>query len=269
MAELEAKLAALSKTPDNSSLPPSKRQKANCPDRPKAPRRGRPDVTRALAEDPDHMVEATLATCSHCAHLPAAGGRPDVHAYDHVDHLPIRPVVTRILRHRGVCPCCRKRVAAPAPQGFAPGSPFGPELCALITLLHVAQAIGFERLAQLLAEVFGLTLSEGRIANILARAEAPLLAATARITAAVRTSPVVGCDETSARLAGRTWWQWVLLGLTAICHLIAETRAACLVTAFLDGAHPADWMTEHEAVSRETVRRRRAEDDTKPWGRDM
>lgn len=244
VAELEAKLAAPPKTPDNSSLPPSKGQKTNCPDRPKAPRRGRPGVTRALAEDPDRVVEATLAACPHCAHPLAAADQPDIHAYDHIDLPPIRPVVTRIHRHRGVCPCCRKRIAAPAPEGFAPGSPFGPGLCALIIHLHVTQAIGFERLARLLVEVFGLTLSEGAIANILARAGTPLLAATVPIAAAVRASPVIGCDETSARVAGKTWWQWVLLGSTAICHLIAETRAACVVTAFLDGARPAVWVAD-------------------------
>ncbi len=244
VADLEAKLAAPLKTPDNSSLPPSKGQKANCPDHPKMLRRGRPGVTRALAEDPDRVVEATLAACPHCAHPLAAADQPDIHAYDHIDLPPIRPVVTRIHRHRGVCPCCRKRVAAPVPEGFAPGSPFGPGLCALIIHLHVTQAIGFERLTRLLAEVFGLTLSEGAVANILARAEAPLLAATAPIAAAVRASSVVGCDETSARVAGKTWWQWVLLGSTAICHLIVETRAASVVTAFLDGARPAVWVAD-------------------------
>ena len=40
-----------------------------------------------------------------------------------------------------------------------------------------------------LAEVFGLTISEGAIANILARAQAPLLAAAAPIADAVRASP--------------------------------------------------------------------------------
>ncbi len=244
MAELKAKLSAPPKTPDTSSLLPSKRQKANCPDRPKTPRRGRPGVTRALAEDPDRVVEATLAACPHCAHPLAVAGQPDIHAYDHIDLPPIRPVVPLIHRHHGVCPCWRKRVVAPLSEGFAPGSPFGPGLCALIIHLHVTQAIGFERLTWLLAEVFGLTLSKGAVANILARAEAPLLAATAPIAAAVRASSVVGCDETSARVAGRTWWQWVLHGSTAVYRLIAATRAACVVTAFLDGARPAVWVAD-------------------------
>ena len=42
------------------------------------------------------------------------------------------------------------------------------------------------------------TISEGAIANILSRAGAPLLAAAAPIADAVRASPVVGSDETSA-----------------------------------------------------------------------
>ena len=244
VAALEAKLATPPKTPDNSSLPPSKGQKANRPDRPKQPRRGRPGVTRMLAEDPDRVVEATLAACPHCAHPLAAADQPDTHAYDHIDLPPIRPVITRVHRHGGICPGCRRRAVAPAPEGLEPGSPFGPGLCALIIHLHVTQAIGFERLARLLAEVFGLQISEGAIANVLARAEAPLLAATAPIAAAVRTSPVVGCDETSARVAGKAWWQWVLLGSTAVYHLIANTRAAAVVTAFLDGARPAVWVAD-------------------------
>jgi transposase len=165
-------------------------------------------------------------------------------AYDYIELPAISPTVTRINRHRGVCPCCRKHVTAPAPKGFEPGSPFGPGLCALIIHLHVTQAISFQRLARLLAEVFGLVISEGAIANILARAEAPLLAAAAPIADAVRASPVVGSDETSARVGGKNWWQWVLLGSTAICHVIADTRAASVVTAFMNGARPEVWVAD-------------------------
>lgn len=127
---------------------------------------------------------------------------------------------------------------APAPDGFDPGSPFGPGLCAIIIHLHVTQAIGFERLARLMAEAFGVVISQGAIANILARAAGPLLAATEPIAAAVRASPVAGSDETSARVGGRTWWQRVLLSSTAVCHVIADTRAARVASEFLQGARP-------------------------------
>jgi transposase len=245
VVELEARLAAPPKRPDNSSVPPSKGQKPNLPDpAKKKPRPSRPGVARALAEHPDKTIEAMLAACPHCAHALGPADQPDIHAYDHIDLPPIRPIVTRVNRHSGVCPCCRTQVSAPVPQGLEPGSPFGPGLRALIIHLHITQAISFQRLTRLMAEVFGLAISEGAIANMLARAEAPLLAAAAPIAAAVRASPVVGSDETSARVCGKTWWQWVLLSSTAICHVIADTRAAAVVTTFLAGARPEVWVAD-------------------------
>ncbi len=74
VAELEAKLAAPTKTPDNSSLPPSKGQKSNLvePDK-KKHRPSRPGVARTLAENPDKIIEATLAACPHCDHAVNTG----------------------------------------------------------------------------------------------------------------------------------------------------------------------------------------------------
>ena len=247
VAELEAKLAVPGKTPDNSSLPPSKGQKSNLPDRTKKPRGGRPGVARALAEHPDRIIEATLAACPHCAHAFGPADLAQTHAYDHIELPPLRPIVTRINRHRGICPCCQKRVVAPAPEGFDPGSPFGPGLSALIIHLHVTQAISFQRLVWLMAEVFGVTISEGAIANILARAQAPLVGAAQPLAQAVRTSSVVGSDETSARVGGKTWWQWVLLSSTAIYHVIADTRAAGVVTDLLGGVQPEVWVADRYA----------------------
>jgi transposase len=198
-----------------------------------------------LAGKPDKVLDTALDVCPHCTHPLAAEDQPGIHAYDHIDLPPIHPIVTRINRHRGICPCCRKRFVAPAPPGMQPGSPFGPGLCALIIHLHITQAISFERLAGIMAEVFGVTISEGAIANILARAEAPLLAAGAPIAEAVRRSAVVGSDETSARVCGKNWWQWVLVSSTAICHVIAESRAAdAVIPGFLAGARPEIWVAD-------------------------
>lgn len=195
IADLEAKLATPPKTPDNSSLPPSKGQKPNLPDRGKKPRPGRPSAARALTEHPDRIIQATLAACPHCDHALGAADMTDIHAYDHIDLPPIRPIVTRINRHRGVCPCCRKPVSAPAPEGFEPRSPFGPGIEALIIHLHITQAVSFERLSQLMAEVFALSISEGAIANIFARAQTPLAAAAEAIAAEVRTSRRSSCRQ--------------------------------------------------------------------------
>lgn len=244
VTELEAKLGQPAKTPSNSSTPPSKGEKAKRPEKPKKRRKGRPGVTRQLAENPDKVVDAIVEACPNCGHGLTADDQPDVHAYDHVELPPIKPETTRINRHRGTCPCCRERFSAPVPPGLEPGSPFGPNLQALIIYLHITHAISFERLVGLMDALFGLRISEGAIANILQRAAKPLAKAADDIADTVRQAEVVASDETSARVAGKTWWQWVLLSTTAIYHVITDSRAADVVTKVLKGAQPDIWVAD-------------------------
>jgi transposase len=116
--------------------------------------------------------------------------------------------VTQIRLFGGRCACCGERVTAQAPVGLEQGSPFGPSIAATVVYLHYAHAIGMERLALLMNELFSLSISEGAICNILARAREPLLDAPATIEKVVLTSPVVCSDETSVRAKGKNWWEW-------------------------------------------------------------
>ena len=70
----------------------------------------------------------------------------------------------------GRCACCGERATAAAPAGLEPGSPFGRSIGAIGVYLHYAQAIGIERLHLVFGELFGLSISEGALCNILARA---------------------------------------------------------------------------------------------------
>lgn len=244
VAELEAQLGAPPKTPGNSSLPPSKGEKANRPAKEKKPRQGRPGVARALCPDPDHVRDIYALVCAHCGTAARPEDQPHVHAYDHIDLPPIRPVTTRVNLYSGACRCCGKRVAAPAPADMPPGSPFGPGIAALVIHLHTRHMVSFNRLVEMLDGLFGLTISEGAIANMLARAAGPFAAEAERIEEAVRASPVIHCDETSARVEGVTCWQWVFGSATAVLHRIAASRGAAVVTNFLQGAKPEVWVSD-------------------------
>src|SRR5271165_4001795 len=136
VAELEARLNLPPKTPSNSSLPPSKGQKANQPDKAKKLRKGRPGVARKLAENPDHVRDVFADACPECGKAASHGDQPEVYAYDHIDLPEIKPVVTRVNIHRGACQHCGKRMAGSPPAGMQPGSPFGPGIAALAIYLH-------------------------------------------------------------------------------------------------------------------------------------
>jgi transposase len=244
IAELEAKLGTPPKTPDNSSLPPSHGQKANAePPAIKPPRKGRPGVTRKLAESPDVTRRFYAERCA-CGAVLGEAGQSLVKEYDHIDIPPIMPVTTRIEVFRATCPCCRARVTASAPADMPEGTPFGPGITSIIAYLHGCQMVGYKRLTEVCQGLFGLTISQGAIANMLARVGEALRPPAERIAAEVRASEVIASDETSARVKGKTWWQWTFGCATAVYFVIAETRGKCVPTSFLASAKPKMWLSD-------------------------
>ena len=233
------------KTPDNSSLAPSRGHKGNVvePPRAKNTRKGRPGAARALAENPDATRDIYAERCA-CGGALAEAGQQLARVWDHVDLPPIKPITTRINLFRATCPCCKAGVTAQAPADMPEGSPFGPGIQAAVAYLHGCQMVSFKRLTELCAGLFGLTISQGAISNMLARMARPFGAAAERIAATVRASEVIASDQTSARVKGKTHWQWTFGCATAIYHVIAPTRGKCVPTDFLAGARPKAWLSD-------------------------
>ncbi len=247
IADLEKRLAVLEWPPkksDNSSLPPSKGQKPERPAGDKPLRRSRPGVGRMLEPNPDRIVDATLNACPHCAAAFPVEQQTPQQVYDRIELPPIRPDVTRVRLFGRRCACCSERATASAPGGLEPGSPFGQSIAAWVVYLHYAHAIGLERLSALMAEMFALVISEGAISNMLARARGPLMAAAAAIGKTVTASEVVCSDETSARVSGKTWWEWVFVGTLAVLHVIRPSRGKAVVQHVFGAIRPLVWVSD-------------------------
>jgi hypothetical protein len=223
VAVLEARVEELTRPPripDNSSTPPVRGHKPDRSSGDRHPRGSRPEMARALAETPDRV----LGTCpARQAVFPSEVQTPQS-VYDRIELPPVRSLVTRVHLFGGRSACCGVRSTAAAPARLDLGSPFEYSIEAMVVYLHYAHAMGLERLRVLMGEVFGLSISEGALCNILARAREPLGAAAATITAQVREARVVCSDETSVQVAGRTWWEWVFVIKAAVLHVIRPSR---------------------------------------------
>ncbi len=254
IAALEAALAKPRKTSRNSHTPPSQdpgvggsggKDKAT----PKKPRRSRPDVSRRLAAEPDETIVRRADRCS-CGADVSGLKQTCRQRYDHVDIPPVLPNVTRVELHGGRCACGKRFRAAP-PEGMPPGTPFGPNIHALLAYLHHSHHVGFERLARLARELFGLTISEGAVANALRRLETPLEAERAAIREKLRAAEVVWSDETTTRINGRLHWHWVFVTPDAVLHEIAPRRAKAVAEAVMGGHKPAVWVSDRYAGQQE------------------
>jgi transposase len=113
-----------------------------------------------------------------------------------------------------------------------------------VSYLHERHHVGYERLVELCRDVFGLAISQGGIENILRRLVERARPTYAAIGETVRGSPVINSDETSARVAGRTRWQWTFQTPEASYHVIAPSRGGEVIDAFLDGVEPEVWGSD-------------------------
>jgi transposase len=190
------------------------------------------------------VIDAWLSACPKCeAAFPETSQTPQ-QVYERIELPPVRPDVTQVRRFGGRCACCGERVIAEAPPGLEQGSPFGHSIAALVVYPHYAHAIGMERLVTLMDELFALSISEGAISNILSRAREPLLAAAAAIEQVVLAGPVVCSDETSVRVKGKNWWEWVFVTALAVPHVIKPSRGKAVVTALFNEIRPEVWVSD-------------------------
>jgi transposase len=244
VAELQAQRGQPAKTPGNSSVPPSVGVKPNRAERRARKRRRGHDGISRRRQPPDVIVRCRPGPCRGCGEPLPLGGQRRVGRTQVVELPPLRPVVIEAWQYAARCRGCGTRTKGRYPAGLEPTRTFGPNLEALLGYFHERHHVGYERLVELCRDVFGLAISEGGIDNALGR-----LAGRARPTyealgAAVRASPVIGSDETGARVAGKAAWHWVFQTPTASYHLIVPRRNADVIAAFLGDTRPEGWVSD-------------------------
>jgi transposase len=243
-AELRAKLNLPPKNPNNSSIPPSRGQKASEEEKRKPKGKPHAGVSRELHPNPTQVRTFEATHCEHC-HADVSGvEQQPVHAYDRIEIPEIKPDVTRVVLMGGSCPCCAETFKAKAPVGLEPGSPFGPNLRAFAIYLRTTHAISLERLVRLFSDLFGIKISEGALVNILADSKEAFARQASRIRADLLAGTILASDETSMRVGKRNWWAWVFHHGDACCFLIHPNRSKVAVSEFLGDYRPEIWVSD-------------------------
>ncbi|MDQ7034495.1 MAG: IS66 family transposase [Anaerolineae bacterium] len=234
------------KTSKNSSVPPSQEQKVNRNGQKKAKRgakKGHRGTSRPRRE-PDEIIECRVSQCQACGTdlsdlLQHVAARHQV-----LDIPPLQAIVREVVRYGRYCPCCQKYQRAEAPQGFERGRVVGQNLEHLVLYLHYAHPLSYERVARILSEVYGLQLGQGSLVNIVKRARNRLKQAADLVHEQIKQAPVVGSDETGARVDGRTYWQWVFQTPKLAYYVIQPSRSAQVIADVMDDAQTEVWISD-------------------------
>jgi len=245
LIELVLRLQRPEKTSRTSSKPPAtdhKEQREQA--KPGGAKSGHEGHSRAMSDDPDAVVDHRPAACACCGgDLNAALSAEVVSVSEQIELPAVAPIITQHRRLAVRCPSCGTRVVAPVPEA-ARGTPFGPRLHAVATYLKTFQALSYERLQAALSDLFGLTLSQGGLMNLLCRAQACFRPGREEAVSTLRRAAVVASDETGVRIEGSNAFHWVFHSAQAVVHTASPTRGAVVVREMMDGHRPAVWISD-------------------------
>ncbi len=235
-------------TSHNSSQPPSRDQKPNQSEsrvkRKHGPPAGPAKHERQFVAEPDHVVEIKAARCACCAAAlqGQAGELVDVNQITEVP--PAQAEVIAVRQYAVTCPVCGQTEMAQPPTGLEMSRSFGARLAGLVVYYRQEQHMSYERTQAALWDLHGVAISQGGIDQIMQRAGQQAVAATQPLQQAVQASAVVNSDETSARVAGRHWWEWVFCTATAILHVIKPSRGADVIQAVMGAQCAEVWGSD-------------------------
>ena len=237
---------SVKKTSQNSSVPPSQDQKANPSKKDNAKRGaklGHVGKSRQRV-NPDEIVEFRVLECAECGQdlshrLQWLVGRRQV-----IDLPSARPIVREGLCYQVTCPKCECQQTATYGEGYEKGRMLGSNLERVVLYLHYAHPLSYGRVQRILCDLYGLTISRGALVNVVKRAQAHLKQGADAIHRQLKQSPVIGSDETGARVDGVKYWHWVFQTPELAYHIIRPSRSAQVMRDVMGEVHPEVWVSD-------------------------
>src|SRR6478672_11164627 len=177
--------------------------------------KGHKGETLRQVTDPNEVVNHYPPACSMCG----VGLDPKTsvgHSARQVFDLP-QPqplIVTEHRAHDCQCPACGAKTRAPFPDGVNAPVQYGDRITAFVTYLLHFQLLPENRLATLMADLFGVKVAAATIARMSRNCAERLQGFVETVRDLVAGAPVKHMDETGFRIGGKT--QWLHVASTAL-----------------------------------------------------
>jgi transposase len=222
--ELERRLGLNS---NNSSKPPStdspftpKPKTTSNAKRKAGGQKGHVGKNLKMVEHPDVVIVSSPQACSDCG-----ASLADIESYRvasrQVFDLPVLKIeVSEYQVHAKKCPCCKALNKGSFPEEITAPTQYGKRFDAAISYLSVHQMLPYERITQVMEDLFGHPISEGVILNALMRLEENLSCFNTTTKEALLQSAVLHADETGINVRGKLHWAHIAL---------SDNVAACLL----------------------------------------
>lgn len=232
----------------NSSQPPSKDQKKNTPKdkrkRHHGPPKGHEKHERALVANPDKIIELHVESCKKCQCKLDQEAEKLVRVKQITELPEIQAQVIEVRQYEKVCPHCGVKQRTQAPDGLEMGRSFGARLESTVVYYRQEQHMSYQRTQQALRNLYGVDISQGGIDGIMQKAGEKAAHAVKEIEARIRQSKVIHCDETSSRVGGNNWWEWVFCSTQTVLHVIRFNRSKDVIQDVMGNYQAEVWVSD-------------------------
>jgi len=217
-AQLKAELEKLKTPPkdsSNSSKPPSTDQKSNkYPSKEKSwkkpgGQKGHKGKTKFMADNPDEIKEIIPNKCPHCNNHHILNTGKILEKRQEIDIPPIVPYIVEYQQMAGQCTMCGSRVVEKFPENITASVIYGNNITAMISYLNVSGRMGYQQITTCFRDLFNCPISEGTVQNKLKKTAKNLKPLYDNILELLKTSPVIGSDETGLRITAQNAYSWV------------------------------------------------------------
>ena len=206
--------ARLNMNSSNSSLPPSTdrfikkkdrslRKKSN---KSSGGQIGHKGYTLNKVQKPDSIVDLELNICPHCNTDLQNSKIEDIKIRQVFDIPEIKILVTEYRSQVKTCPHCKEKASAEFPNNVTNPTQYGANIRALITNLNIYHALPYNKIQELLKDVFNLNLSQGTIANTLKKAYVSLEKVENFFKEELKKVEFLHADETGTKVNGKNHW---------------------------------------------------------------
>jgi transposase len=188
---------------------------------------GHPGKTLTCTATPDTTIDHFPGSCAACGAALSEAMATD-HTARQVFDLPApQPlVVTEHRAHRCRCVACGSQTRAGFPDGVAAPVQYGARIAAFVVYLLHFQLLPEKRLAELMADLFGVTLATATIASMSQACATRFAGFVAAVRDHVAAAPVKHLDETGFRIGGKTQWLHIASTVLLTFYRISPRRGS-------------------------------------------